>query len=799
MIYNYPYLKDSNFLRRFDLLRLKTQFVKVTLLTFDTERPVLTIEGRSLSGSININGKSAVRRTGNISLLAAAADNDFEQIESKVSINKKVEIEIGFLNNTDEYTDFEKIWFPQGVFVISNVSYSHSNAAAITINLQLKDKMVLLNGECGGTFPAAVCLSDVDTIDAYGNETTVKVPIVEIIREIVNHFGKEALGRILISDVDEKIPRILHWTSDDTPLYIYPDKDDKYQYHATTTQSDAENYCTTNFPDIPNAVSLISKKEYHDLIGFERDWFVYMPQQFNVTAGQTVCNALDSLNSYLGNAYEYFYDINGNFVWQEIKNYLVTSQATMDLEHVAAFEGDDYLLNRTNGRVVYAFDDSSQVSAYNNNPQWTMIKNDFMVWGERKNKDLPSGKVPIRYHLAIDDKPSIYDENGDIKTFEVVEYEDNHFISPIYFEKRADFPKIGSFDTYYFDATKTQTYVWLPLAKFENEVAFSDGTYQEPENNTYDSIEDLEEYVEEYIENGSSSDLNNLDVVEINGEYFIFYYDKTSKKGGLYLWDNDKKIMTWYKLIATDTVFVQANDWRTALYMEGAVAYSFGVASNDYYEELKNEWPKIYNMKASGSGTKADPYKGAFKTEAEVNFTSLDYFLDFIDVNSKISELKISNIGRRSKVINDNNINCLFEPVVPDLYVIDESVLSNEEIQLAQEWAINSGQNYIILDSDFWSNIENESSEIDQNGANIAVNYNSAFETIKQQLYTYTNYNQSISLTMLPIYYLEPNIRIRVRDIESNIYGDYMINTITVPLDINSSMSLTATKALDRF
>ena len=52
---------------------------------------------------------------------------------------------------------------------------------------------------------------------------------------------------------------------------------------------------------------------------------------------------------------------------------------------------------------------------------------------------------------------------------------------------------------------------------------------------------------------------------------------------------------------------------------------------------------------------------------------------------------------------------------------------------------------------------------------------------------------------MLPIYYLEPNIRIRVRDIESNIYGDYMINTITVPLDINSSMSLTATKALDRF
>jgi len=40
----------------------------------------------------------------------------------------------------------------------------------------------------------------------------------------------------------------------------------------------------------------------------------------------------------------------------------------------------------------------------------------------------------------------------------------------------------------------------------------------------------------------------------------------------------------------------------------------------------------------------------------------------------------------------------------------------------------------------------------------------SAYEEIRKELYQYTNYNEQISLTVLPIYYLEPNTRITVRD-----------------------------------
>ncbi|MGN0992863.1 MAG: hypothetical protein ACI4PE_02985 [Bacilli bacterium] len=76
---------------------------------------------------------------------------------------------------------------------------------------------------------------------------------------------------------------------------------------------------------------------------------------------------------------------------------------------------------------------------------------------------------------------------------------------------------------------------------------------------------------------------------------------------------------------------------------------------------------------------------------------------------------------------------------------------------------------------------------------------NSAYNKVRELLYQYTSYNESITLQSVPIYHLEPNTRIGVRDIESNIYGDYMISTISIPLDISGTMTISATRALERF
>ena len=52
---------------------------------------------------------------------------------------------------------------------------------------------------------------------------------------------------------------------------------------------------------------------------------------------------------------------------------------------------------------IVPFEDGVLITSYANNPQYGMIKNDYVVWGSR---ELSSGeKLPIRYHLAIDSKP----------------------------------------------------------------------------------------------------------------------------------------------------------------------------------------------------------------------------------------------------------------------------------------------------------------------------------------------------------------------------------------------------------
>jgi hypothetical protein len=69
--------------------------------------------------------------------------------------------------------------------------------------------MCLLNGECGGTFTSAVQFDKYDTTDEKGNLITIKPTYSQIIRELVNHFGEEQLGKILISDLPERIKQVM--------------------------------------------------------------------------------------------------------------------------------------------------------------------------------------------------------------------------------------------------------------------------------------------------------------------------------------------------------------------------------------------------------------------------------------------------------------------------------------------------------------------------------------------------------------------------------------------------------------
>ena len=239
---NYVYLNDSDFLEKINSDRQQTQYVKITLLDWE-ENPIEEIQGLTTGGSINLNGDSAVRRTCNLSMYVYK--ENYMRItdpNNMISINKKVFLEVGLKNNTDKYTDYDIIWQPQGIYVITACGTSHSTSG-ITLNINLQDKMCLLYGTCGGVLPSSIQFDRYDTIDESGMYVTLRPTIVQIIRELVNHWGNEQLGKIIIKDIDERIKCAMRWIGD-TPVYAYHKGS---QYGMTTDKSIAEQYAYTEY------------------------------------------------------------------------------------------------------------------------------------------------------------------------------------------------------------------------------------------------------------------------------------------------------------------------------------------------------------------------------------------------------------------------------------------------------------------------------------------------------------------------------------------------------------------------
>jgi hypothetical protein len=73
-----------------------------------------------------------------------------------------------------------------------------------------------------------------------------------------------------------------------------------------------------------------------------------------------------------------------------------------------------------------------------------------------------------------------------------------------------------------------------------------------------------------------------------------------------------------------------------------------------------------------------------------------------------------------------------------------------------------------------------------------------AFDYIREMLYTYLCYNISININCIPKYYLEPNNIIYVSDSNSNIYGDFIISSYNLPLTYGGNMTITANEILVR-
>lgn len=682
------YMQDSRFLLEIDKMRIKEKYARITVLDFFNEKPIENIEAKITQGSINIVKDSPMRRTASLTMILEESVGKVLSVNNLISINKKIQLEIGLRNLTNLYPENKIIWFKQGIFIISDLNITRSPNAA-TISLSLRDKMCLLNGDMGGTITSTV---DFDKENVYDENGVYlkgqKVKIFKIIQNLVGQYGGEQLGRILINDIPDQSIQLVQWgprgATEGPSLYL-------------TKQSTGRYISSTKLPSGFRPEDGDIEVKQGEIFGYHLTDTV-CPSGITLTAspGDSVCTILDKLKG-LGN-YEYFYDINGNFVFQEIKDYRYHSKASFD---ITSLNNNSYIVDREKGKASYIFDDATLITSYTNTPKYNMIKNDFVVWGKRK---IGQSDIDIRYHLAIDEKPQVGTKHDVV----VVEDEKGNYFA----SKPIVITTIDPNSPEYFPGLEGRYYI---------------------------------------IDNGVKT-----------------YY--TWKK--VYEDDNNEKTYNYQYAkveIPLEKQSLVATDWRTELYLQGVEVENDGAAVSTYYKELKNEWPKMYDI-----------VKGTWKVDKK----DMTYFLDFIDSNAKISELSVSNIGLRPRSEQKTNINCIFTPDIPARVVLNAAA---DNLQEQIDYCLNNSQEYVIVEDKLYSDFT------------VIGSYSSAFDEIKALLYTHTSYNETISITALPVYYLQPNTRITTIDPLTSIYGDFIINSISLPLEANGTMTLACSRAIDAY
>ena len=632
----FEYLNDMDFLTQLDKLHMRVQYAKIILLSFKDEEPIKEIQGSITSGNLSVNGSSAIRSTINLTMLASIDNSNLEDIDNEISINKKIKVLIGYDNPLKSYKNYgDIIWFPCGLFVLSSANISRSTSGW-NISITGKDKMCLLDGTAGGTLPASITFHE-SLVQLDNGDVEIQYPtIFQIIYEAVNHWGGEAIENIIITDIDEEIKMLVRYMGD-KPVYFSND----YQSLSFEAQE-----------DYPHMFS------YGQDAGYKYTDFTY-PGELVLNAGDTVVTLLDKIVSTLGN-YEYFYNIDGKFVFQEIKNYLNTGSPLLELSP------EDYVRSYNNAKFLYSLTDLDTTTAITRNPKYDNVKNDFYVWGKRKTST--GVEVSIRYHLAIDDKP---------------------------------------------DIDLAMQNMWEVKDKKSNLIV--------------------------------RYDFNTLD------DYSVDDYTVT--------------------LVGTP-----CDEWREELYRRALNAQVSNSVYDNYYDsELIAEWRNLYNPMNKNWDATNHWNPDVFNDPGSINF-----WLDFIDTSSALGKYSIKNIGRRTKVVNNNDIKTVYNSEVPDVVFIEG--LDQDLIVKYQ----GIGQRFFILTNEYYDMFS------------ISTTGTSCFDQIREMMYQNLCYNTTISLTCLPKYYIEPNNIIRIEDKDSNIYGNYQITQYSLPLTYNGTMSITATEVLTR-
>ena len=451
------FLLDADFLKRLDSERQRETFAKIIALDWD-ENPLEEITGRVTQGSASIDGSSAVRRTCSLTLVAEELNiHDYYW-----GLNTKFKLLVGLRNNIDDrYEDI--CWFPLGTYVISSFSTAQSTNN-YNVNIQGKDKMCLLNGEMGGVVNSLTWdFGTYDQIEPDGTIVNKDYLLKDIIIEAVHEFAREPYHNIVVNDLDTFGVELMEYRGQE-PMYMLAnqstlevsqmalDGSATYKYYKRQKDTSWKKRNTrldelektkedgvivgfdgiedpaydtgtdrlsveTNFILLSDAddgskpIYSVIKAEYGKVVGYRIADLTYAGDLIAQVGNPITTAVLDRIKSMLGE-FEYFYDIDGRFIFQKKKTYISTAYDGSNSND----EGDQWFSNiAETSAVTYFFEDAQIVTAFNNQPQLANLKNDFSIWGVRKS--VSGNEIPVHMRYAIDHKPVYYKNyNGIVYT-----------------------------------------------------------------------------------------------------------------------------------------------------------------------------------------------------------------------------------------------------------------------------------------------------------------------------------------------------------------------------------------------
>ena len=896
---NNLYLLDEQFLNEMAEQKQRDIYARIISLDID-ENPIEQIEGKITTGSINIDGGSAVRRTCSLTMVS----QNVNITDYYWGVKTKFKLEIGLKNKVNKkYPDI--IWYPQGYYVITtfNTSLSTNNC---TISIQGKDKMCLLNGDISGQMYASIDFGTEEVIktemnivdfsyavnsaqimsqaiqkyyicnfidinnnnmpssiskinnsqyifidktkdknknvkgakyydfnkeqniynlnsagkyrlyklikkpnevflkthiskskytpntyfnlnnqnslyytidtrskkeafadDTYNigkdyyqlkdiyskndNLTKEKIPLEKIIREAVHAYGKEPYHNIIINDLNNYGLEQLTYKGDIT-LYALRNtlsqefvqlikkganssfddcinnQEEIFQFepkneiinnsNATTIYYKSNKTFSTVEDDGENtniASYTVAKFEYGDDIGYRLTDLVYTGDLVS-NVGDSLTSVLDKIKTMLGD-FEYFYDLDGRFVFQKKKTYINTSWNTMidnKDEKYFTFANDE-------SKFSFNFEGNRLISAIQNSPKITNLRNDFSVWGKRKSTSGADVNIHMRY--AIDKKPVYY------KALDGKEYYTNQYIN----------------------ANEQYVVDWREII-YQMALDYFAGQGCSDKNPVF--LSNSESYL-------IDPDQFLYEVGKRNPEYYPTGY-------------------TGYEQYYTD----MQGFWRQLYNPEYVPEVEYENGHYDNKNWIDSVVKKTIYEYYSTADLNADSNKLYWNKAVFESPETLNFWIDFLDSNLELSKFSVPQMGDRSKTVKDDKAGAIIYREIPNLILNskDENISSGQRADIIKD----SGYRFINLSQGF------------SQFFTISYRSKSVKDKIDDLLYEHTYAQDNITITSIPIYHLEPNTIIYVKDDNTGINGEYIATRFTIPLNYNGTMSITANKAPER-